>query len=95
MIWRRAVADGIHKCGSCKYAIAAGEIFAETRTKLTRCEPCGRTIEDPPAVIEDAEVGVPDGVNHQPSLGFERNRMVSSGELARRHVARHVERRRR
>lgn len=95
MTWKRALANGIHTCGSCGKAIAAGELVAITRSNLERCEDCGRRIEEPPAEIVDAAVesGVPAGVRHQPSLGFERNRMASSGDIARRHVARHVERR--
>lgn len=93
MTWRRAVADGLHTCGSCGKAIGVGELVAVTRSNLERCEDCGRKIEDPPETVA-AEVAVPPGIQHQASLGFgERNRRVSSGEIARRHVARHIERR--
>ena len=94
MIWKRAVADGLYKCGSCRTPIAAGELVAFTKTRLERCEPCGRQIEEPHDIEED-ETGVPPGVTHQPSMGFggERNRMVSTSELARRHASSHFQRR--
>lgn len=87
MTWRRVAVDGLHSCGSCGKAIGKGQLVATTRTGLTRCEPCGRQIEDPPAVIEEAaeETSVPRGVKHQASLGF-----ASAGELAGRHLANHL-----
>lgn len=86
MTWRREIADGIHRSGSCKHAIKAGEIYAETRTHLIRCEACARKIEAPPAVIEEgAPTGVPSGIKHQASLGFE-----SAGSMAGRHLANHL-----
>lgn len=99
MTWRRALADGIYRCGSCGKAIAAGELVATTRTGAERCEACARKIEDPPANVPAettaADVTVPAGIRHQPSFGFGggRNHMVSTGEIARQHVARHFEKR--
>ena len=98
MTWRRVVINGFRSCGSCARPIAKGELVAFTRTGAERCEDCGRKIEDPPAEVDDdsgvVEESVPAGGTHQPSLGFERNRMVATGELARRHVADHFHRRR-
>lgn len=74
MIWKRAVADGLFVCGSCRYQVKGGEVYALTRNNLVRCDTCAQTIEDRPKTIEeDGEAsGVPSGVRHQASLGFSR-----------------------
>lgn len=73
MTWKRATADGLYRCGRCAKAIAKGALVAFTRHGAARCEDCGRQFEEPPGAIEDSEVsGVPSGVRHQPSLGFDR-----------------------
>jgi DNA-directed RNA polymerase subunit RPC12/RpoP len=97
MQWKRAAIDGLYRCGNCRTDIRAGELVAITKTGAERCEPCGRRIEDPPESIESDETqsGVPRGVRHQASLGFDGRRMASTGEVARQHVARHFNRRRR
>ena len=86
MTWKRAKADNVWTCGSCKKPIGQGDTYALTRNSLVRCANCAKQIEDPPAVIdEDETVGVPPGVRHQASLGFE-----SAGQLVGRHLANHL-----
>jgi hypothetical protein len=96
MRWLRAKVDGLHRCGNCRTDIRAGEPVAFTRKGAERCESCARQIEDPPEVVESDETqsGVPRGVRHQASLGFDGRRIASTGELVRNHVARHINRRR-
>lgn len=69
MTWRRAKADG-RTCGSCRAPIAAGAVYAVTRTNLLRCRSCAERIEPQPDVITEDETpaGVPSGIQHQPSM---------------------------
>ncbi len=83
------------RCGNCAASIAPGEWMLERRihrARRVRCFPCGESLLASPAVIEDqtpTEVAVPQGIRHQPSLGFEPTTprspgFVSAEELAER-----------
>jgi hypothetical protein len=99
--WRRALVA--EKCGFCNEPIARGAVLLEIGSaKKLRCQPCGEAMfeeqapELPPLPdrVEDARASVPEGVRHQPSLGYEDTpsasapSFVSSGELERRRIAR-------
>lgn len=67
----------VHRCPGCKRDIGVGDKMLTDigAGRVVRCQSCGERMfgEAAPEVIEDPEQtsAVPDGVRHQPSLGFE------------------------
>jgi hypothetical protein len=94
--WLRAKHD--RPCGACRGTIATGDRFLKLTSGLERCEPCGvRLFGEPPPEQADDEgegttevpTGVPPGVRHQASFGFQ-----SLGAFARPALSNHLRQRR-
>lgn len=83
MTWRVTKLDD--HCGSCHAVIPAlakvADVDLANERRLRRCQRCGERMfgPAPDVIVEEARHGVvPDGIRHQPSLGFESTAAVSS-----------------